>query len=334
MRLITTFVQLVLLTVTQRRLEVPILLAYLIIVMIWSTTPLAIQWSTEVGFLLGVSSRMIVGTLICLFILTLKKQKLIWTRDSIIVYVCAAIGIYGSMLFVYWGALYVPSGIIAVIFGLAPILTLILAKLLLNEPAIKVQQLAGMVLAFIGLYVTAQTSLSDYQYFAFGLGLLLISVSFHSLSAVLIKKYNQGQGALVTATGGLLISSTLLSITWLIFDGQLPPQVPLHTLWSIVYLGSVATGIGFVLYYYILSKISPVSLALLTLITPVTAIMIGITFNGEKLTNQIMVGTLFIMTGLLLNLVKRRKSIVTKNVSPTSQQADYTPPESNAKNVA
>ncbi|VAW78257.1 Permease of the drug/metabolite transporter (DMT) superfamily [hydrothermal vent metagenome] len=312
----------------------PILLAYIIIIMIWSTTPLAIQWSTEVGFLFGVSSRMIVGTLICMLILKLKKQQLIWTKHSIIVYLCAAIGIYGSMLFVYWGALYVPSGIIAVVFGLAPILTMILAKLLLDEPAIKYQQLGGMILALIGLYITAQTSLSEHKYFALGLGLLLISVSFHSLSAVLIKKYNRGYGALVTATGGLLISSTLLTLSWFVFDGKFPQQIPLHTLWSITYLGIIATGIGFVLYYYILSKISPVRLALLTLITPMTAIVIGIIFNGEKLTYQITIGTLFIMTGLILNLVKRRKISVTKNVLPVSPLEDYKVTESNAKNIA
>jgi len=301
---------------------VPILFAYLIIILIWSTTPLAIKWSTEVGFLFGVTARMLIGTLICLFILKLKRQKLLWTRDSIIVYFCAASGIYGSMLFVYWGALYVPSGVIAVVFGLAPILTFVIAKPLLNEPAIKLHQLAGLMLALIGLIITASSNLAGYEYFGLGIGLLLISVSLHSLSAVLTKKYNRQHGALEVASGGLLISSILLSLTWLIFDGQLPDTVPLHTIGSIVYLGAIATGIGFVLYYYILSKVNPVSLALLTLITPVTAIIIGIVFNGEKLTLKIAGGTLLIMAGLILNLIKSRKG-TRRNNSLTNDESEY-----------
>lgn len=286
----------------------PIIAAYFSILLIWSTTPLAIQWSTtEVGFLFGVTSRMLIGTLICILILVIKKQRLPWTRESIIVYSSAASGIYGSMLFVYWGALYVPSGMIAVVFGLSPIITLLLARILLNEPAASFRQLAGLIMALSGLVVTSQTSLAGFKYFSLGLVLILISVSLHSLSSVLTKRYNKQHSALVVTTGGLIFASTLLTGTWFIFDGALPGTFPLHTVWSIVYLGVIATGIGFILYFYVLSHISPVKLALLTLITPVTAISIGILFNGEKLTLEIVIGTLLIMTGLILNLIKKKE---------------------------
>ncbi len=42
-------------------------LAYLGVIIIWSTTPLAIKWSNETGsFLFGVTGRMALGALLCL----------------------------------------------------------------------------------------------------------------------------------------------------------------------------------------------------------------------------------------------------------------------------
>ena len=296
----------------------PILIAYLSIVILWSTTPLAIQWSTtDVGFLFGVTSRMLIGTLICLILMRLRKQRLSWNRDALVVYLSAASGIYGSMLFVYWGALYVPSGIIAIVFGLAPFLTLVFARLLLQETAIGISQIAGLALALLGLIITAQTRLTGFEYLTAGLLLLFASVTFHSLSAVLTKRYNTDMTALSVTTGGLVLSSLLFSATWFVFDGTMPESMPVHTLWAIVYLGSIATGAGFVLYYFLLSEIRPSSLALLTLITPVTAIMIGVLFNHEKLTTEILAGTGLIISGLALNLLTQRRKVVAPEMEST-----------------
>ncbi len=41
--------------------------AFLGVVLIWATTPLAIKWSSEgAGFLFGVASRMVLGVIVCL----------------------------------------------------------------------------------------------------------------------------------------------------------------------------------------------------------------------------------------------------------------------------
>ncbi|HID49904.1 MAG TPA: EamA family transporter, partial [Chromatiales bacterium] len=44
--------------------------AYVGIIIVWSTTPLAIKWSGEgAGFLFGVSARMLLGAVVCLLLL-------------------------------------------------------------------------------------------------------------------------------------------------------------------------------------------------------------------------------------------------------------------------
>jgi hypothetical protein len=60
----------------------PIYLVFLSVVAIWSTTPLAIQWSTlGSDFNFAVASRMLIGLAICLLLLLIKQQKLLFFSE-------------------------------------------------------------------------------------------------------------------------------------------------------------------------------------------------------------------------------------------------------------
>lgn len=163
--------------------------AYLGIILIWSTTPLAIKWSGEgAGFLFGVSARMILGTVICLLILKLMKTRIRWHKQALLTYFAAAIGIYGAMLSVYWGAQFIPSGMISVLFGMTPLLTAVLAALILNEVSLTYTKVAGIVLAVIGLTLIFRTNLVMKDGAVLGIILVLFSTLLHSFSTVMVKK--------------------------------------------------------------------------------------------------------------------------------------------------
>ncbi|HIA09196.1 MAG TPA: EamA family transporter, partial [Chromatiaceae bacterium] len=96
--------------------------AYLAVILIWSTTPLAIQWSGDgPGFLFGVAARMVVGLSILLAGMRLLRVDFPWDRASRRVYLVGGVPLYLAMTSVYWSAQYIPSGWISVIFGLSPI---------------------------------------------------------------------------------------------------------------------------------------------------------------------------------------------------------------------
>ena len=47
------------------------------VVLIWATTPVAIKWSSEgAGFLFGVSSRMVLGAMVCAVLLAMLGRRL------------------------------------------------------------------------------------------------------------------------------------------------------------------------------------------------------------------------------------------------------------------
>jgi len=72
-------------------------------------------------------------------------------------------------------------------------------------------------------------------------------------------------------------------------------------LYSIIYLGAIATTIGFSLYYYILLHLSATSVAMLTLVSPVLALYLGHKLNHEPLSLKIATGTALILSALLLH---------------------------------
>ena len=98
--------------------------AYIGVILIWSTTPLAIKWSGEgAGYLFGVTARMVIGVLLALLVLALLRRPMQWHRKARLSYLVAGGSIYGAMLTIYWAAQFIPSGWISVVFGLTPIMT-------------------------------------------------------------------------------------------------------------------------------------------------------------------------------------------------------------------
>lgn len=279
--------------------RVTILVGFFIVVIIWSTTPLAIKWSGEgPGYLFAVMARMVIGTLVMLLLARVKRAAVPWHRQAVMTYFAAGLGIYGAMLSVYWGSQFIASGFISVIFGLTPIVTGIMAYFLLQERGLTPLRLLGIVLGILGLAIIFQRSFDLGELVTLGIGAVFVSVLLHALSSVLVKRWHTELSALSVTTGGLLLATPAYIVTWLVVDGHLPQLLPASALWSIIYLGVIATGIGFTLYFYILKHMPASQVALLTLLTPVLALWIGQIFNHEVVSMSAWLGSVLILFGM------------------------------------
>ena len=108
--------------------------AYISVVIIWATTPLAIQWSSEtVGFLFSIASRFLLGACFAVALINVLGKKLPTHLPAIQTYLIGGIGLSSAMLCVYWGAQYIPSGWVSLIFAVTPIITGLLAMRILGE---------------------------------------------------------------------------------------------------------------------------------------------------------------------------------------------------------
>ncbi len=276
--------------------------AYIGVILIWSTTPLAIKWSGEgPGFLFGLTSRMVLGTVLCVALLKVLRIAFPWDAPARRTYIAAGLPLYGGMLSVYWSAQYVSSGLVSVIFGLTPLVTAILAAWWLAERSLTLPKVSGMVAAFVGLGLVFKSGLHAGAGAALGLGGLLLSVLLHSASSVWIKRIGAAVPAVAVTTGALIIASTLYVFTWAVWDGAWPQRLPVKAISSIVYLGVFGSVIGFILYYYALKRLTATQMALITLVTPVSALLLGHSVNGEAIGLEVAFGTTLILAGLAVH---------------------------------
>ncbi|WP_018295047.1 DMT family transporter [Mariprofundus ferrooxydans] len=225
--------------------------AYLGVILIWSTTPLAILWSSqEVGFVFGVSSRMLIGAVLALIIAALMGSGMVWHRRAMLAYMAAGFGIFGSMMGVYWSAQYIPTGWISVIFGISPIVTALMARLWLDAEPLTRPRLFGMLTGLSGLLVIFGSSLSLHDQAALGVLGILVAVSIHCASAVWIKRIRPEVPAIVQTSGGLLFAAPLFLAAWLVSGAMLPDQLSTRTIGAIAYLALLGSVLGFALYYW------------------------------------------------------------------------------------
>lgn len=275
-------------------------LAYIGVIIIWSTTPLAIKWSgVDSGFLFGVTARMLIGLLFSsVLIMLLSHRSLPWDKASRKVYLVAGIAIYGAMLSVYWGSQYISSGFISVIFGLNPIITGIMAALWLNERSLTPAKILGVLLGVAGLIVIFNQAVDLGGHAVIGITAVCLSVFLHSWSGVWFKKLDIKLTALEITHGGLMVSVPLYLLTWFMLQGTWPESFSERGLGSIIYLGIFGSVLGFVLYFYILKHIDVSRVSLITLITPVVALFLGYALNNEVLNITVLVGAGLIMLGM------------------------------------
>ena len=288
--------------------------AFLGVILIWSTTPLAIQWSSEGGgFLFGVAARMWLGALFCLAFMGLFSVPLRRDRAAVHTYLAAGLGIFGALFCVYWSAQYIPTGLISVLYGLTPMVTGLLSALWLQERAFAPARSVGMLLGFGGLLVIFGQGLVDKHVAVSGMLGVLLSVVLHSISSVWVKRIGAGVPALAVTGGGLLVAAPLYLLTWLALDGHAPGHLTVRAGVAILYLSLMGSVVGFMLFYYLLKQVTASRTALITLVTPVIALWLGQSLNGEHIAPRIWVGTALILAGLIAHqwgdrLLERRRA--------------------------
>lgn len=277
--------------------------AYLGIILIWATTPLAIQWSTQgTGFAFAVLARMLIGVIVAALLVALWRIELPFHARARRAYLVGGLGLFGAMALTYWGARYVHSGLISVLFGLSPLMAGVLAALCLGERALTPLKLVGMLLGALGLAVifVHGDSLGGEHALA-GLLALLLAVFIYSGCLVWLKRIADDSPALATTVGTLAVSLPLFALVWWFTDGQLPAMVPPRSGAAIVYLGIFGSVIGFALYYYVIKHLEASKVALITLVTPVLALLLGNVFNGEIIGFRLWLGTALILFGLTVH---------------------------------
>lgn len=282
-----------------------VLFAYFSVVLIWATTPLTIQWSSDsLSFMAAVLARMSLALSLALTIHSLLRQSLATYVMHRKIYFAASLGIFPNMPVVYWAAQYIPSGLVAVIFALSPFVTGFMTILLMKQNPFTLKRVLSLMLAVVGLIIIFYHQMKFNVGSFYGITGILLSCFLFSFSSVSVKKFTAeagvNLGAFNQATGALLFSLPGLLMTWWWLDGVWPQSISIKSISSVVYLAIMGSLVGAGLFFYVLQRLSATVVSLITLMTPVLAIILGKLAAAEDLSAQTLFGVGLVLVALLL----------------------------------
>jgi len=244
---------------------------------------------------------MLIGLAVCLVLLLATRTAFPFTPAARRLYAISGLSLFASMLLTYWGALHIPSGLISVIFGLSPLVTGVFAALWLAERTLTPLRIAGLALALAGLWLIFGQPWPGDGRATLGTLATVAGMSLQALGLVWIKRLNVRVSSLAITTGSLGVAVPCFVLAWLIADAaRLPPDATLRAGAAIVYLGILGSVVGFTLYYYMIKHLDAGRIALIMLVTPVSALLLGQTLNHERIPGIGWAGIALIGAGLLL----------------------------------
>jgi len=206
-------------------------------------------------------------------------------------------------LLIVWGQKEVASGLAAILNASTPIFTVVVAGALLKDERMTASKLWGAVLGFVGVVVligpSALTGL-DADLLA-QLAILTAGLSY-SFAGVYARRFPaMDVNPIVVAAGQLLMSSVVMVVLVWVFEA--PEQLLTSTVKVWVAVGAMAifsTALAYILYFRLIATAGATNALLVTLLIPVTAIILGSVFLGERLHSTHFVGMAVIGLGLLV----------------------------------
>lgn len=276
-------------------------LAYVGVVLIWSTTPLGITYSVDsLDYVQGSALRMWLSLLLCCILLGVLRIRFPTHKPALLGYAAGAVGVLGAMLCTYWAAGKVPSGLMAVIWGLSPVMVAVFSAWMLPGKSFSWAKLLSIALAIAGLVLVFSGQINVAANMLLGLIVLLMGVKLHAYSSVLIQKLQTEVHPLAQTTGALGFSAPGYALAWWFMSGPLPETVSSKSALGVLYLATMGSVVGFMAYFYLLKKLSASAVSLTTLVTPVIALVLGATLENEQLPIETWLGAGVIMGALLV----------------------------------
>lgn len=223
---------------------------------------------------------------------------------------------------VFWSEQYITSGLAAVLQATITVFGLLLAWLFLPNESITKRKIFAVAIGVIGVAVIFFDQLRIENWFAFaGCVAIVIGAYAAAQASILVKAKGAGMHPAVLVMCQMLCGLPAIIIYSLFREGD-----PFTFKWTwkalicILYLAVLGTVAAFWLYYWLLSKVESTKAMMISLVTPLLAVIIGAVILGETLPPQTFVGGLLIIGSIGL-IVFRRRNIQ----PPQGQDAENAP---------
>jgi drug/metabolite transporter (DMT)-like permease len=301
-------------------------LVFLSLVVVWGTTWLAIRVGLEhYPPFFSLAVRFGLAGPVLLLLMFLRGEKIPWeAKYQPFFLALALLGYVLSYGVVYWAEQYVTSGMAAVIFGLMPLFTGVIAHFLLPSDRLTLWKVTGLFAGLSGIVIIHSADLAQLNPRA-PLAALVIMVGpiATALSTILSKRRVQEFPVLALAGIPMLYGGIVQAILWLIFERGRPIAWSWPGVASIAYLTVFGSLITFSGYFWLLRRMEVSRVNLIAYLTPLVALGVGVLIGREPLPARVLLGALVVLAGVAL--ANRRPRLSGSRPSAFPDTVDRTP---------
>ena len=286
-----------------------------ILALIWSSAFFNIKIATySYGPVMISFLRIFFGAIPVVALCLYKKIKIeAFSKDW---YWFAAIGIINLVIpffLIAYGIQKIQSNLAAILMATTPLSATVLAHFFTINEKINFIKILGVLVGFSGIFFLFSDNILINENNFISAVLILVGSTFYVIGGVLTLKVSNKENENVTssiliwATIFILPISLILSYfnpsEALMFKQDLHLSHRLDSTLSVIYLGTIATGIAWLIRFKILKNNGLVFQAQVAYLIPIFGIILGYIFLNELITSKVLIALIAIILGIYL--VKR-----------------------------
>jgi drug/metabolite transporter (DMT)-like permease len=216
---------------------------------------------------------------------------------------------------IVWGQTRIASGLASILNATTPLFAVIAAHLLTAEEKMTVNRLIGVLIGLSGVVlVIGPDALKGLGANVVAQLAVLGAAICYSIAGVFGRRFRRmGISPLITATGQVSAATVMLLPLAILADRPWQLPVPAPEIWgAILGLALISTALAYIIFFRVLGSAGATNILLVTFLIPVSAILLGAAFLGERLEIKHTAGMAMIGLGLaaidgrLLGLFRRR----------------------------
>lgn len=202
---------------------------------------------------------------------------------------------------IVWGQSHIESGLASIFNAMTPLFTVLVAGSLLADERISTIKIAGVLLGLTGaaVMVGADALRGVGTDVLAQLAVMAAAVSY-GFSAVWGRRFKTlALDPVAIAAGQVTLSAILLAPLAFFFEQPLSQPMPgIHVWLALSALAIFSTALAYILFFKVLASAGATNVSLVTFLVPVSAIVMGFVFLGERLQPTHFIGMSLIALGL------------------------------------
>ena len=207
------------------------------------------------------------------------------------------------MSLIVFGTSTIDAGLASIINAMTPLFAIVIAHFATDDERLTANRLMGVALGIGGVIVLIGPSLLfNAQINLWGEFACLAATLSYATASIFGRRFARMKLQPIQIAFGQTASASLvlLPISWII-DKPWTLPLPSHgAIMSLAALGILCTAIGYMMYFRVLNNSGAVAVALVTLLIPPSALVLGIFVLGETLSLTDVIGMGLIGMGLVI----------------------------------